>query len=395
MIVHEENVNQNHRFKNMVLSIIFAVGIWLSVVYINDPAITTRMSGLPIKYKGEQDLRAIGLTVADRPVSSSVSIKISGKRSDLTEHMDKIYVEVDLTQISSAGEYTLPTSVSLPSSKLTIEKTSADTLPVNIAPLVKKTIPIKVNQTGSNKDFFVKSIPVTTSAEITGTAEELENVSYGAVSLDISGIVQNYTENSMPYLMYDSNNNPISKSETITADISKTDVVNTVYKRKLLPIKVILDDTMSEQYILNTQKTFMSALEIEVGVTDEFVGNTVEFIIDRYTTKSEDFSYKPQIGLYVPDTVLPQITPVIEKRVTKQVTLPLTVLDVPLNVNAVYEQNITVTLSCGENVQTSEIGAHINLTGYSEPGVYDIPVVFSGECIEAPQLSIPVTISLK
>ena len=395
MTVNGENITQNHKFTNMILSIIFAVGIWLAIVYINDPGITTRMSGLPVKYKGEQELRNMQLTVADKTTTSSVSIKISGKRSDLMEYMDKIFVEVDLTQISSAGEYTLPASVSLPSSKLTIEKTSSDTIPVKVEALVKKSIPIKVIQTGINKDFFVKSIPIISNAEITGSAAELENVSYGAVNLDISNIVQNYTEPSMRYLMYDANGNPVSQSDTITADISETDVVNTIYRKTLLPAKAVLDESLAASYVLNTQKTLISAKEIEVGITDDFDGAYVEFLIDRYTSKSEAFGYNPQVGLFVPDSSIPKITPVLEKRTVKPMTLTINALDIPVDMNAEFNHEITVNMPCGESVQPSEVSAHISFAAYTVPGTYEIPVVFTGSCIEAPHTTVTVNLTKK
>ncbi|MDD6484624.1 MAG: hypothetical protein PUF72_08640 [Clostridiales bacterium] len=392
-----EKITQNHKFRNLIWSVVFAIGIWLTIVYIYDPSITIRMTNLPMRYEGEMQLRSVKLAVADKPDSAAVSATISGKRSDLMEFMDGVYVSVDVSGVTEEGEYNLPASISLPSAKLTVERTSSDRIDVQIVKLISKTIPIRVVQTGYNKDFIIKSTPGISSAVITGSAKELSNVAYGAVTVDISGIVQDYTEPGMKYLMYDKNNNLITQNDTITGDVTDTTVENLVYKKTTLPIKAVLSSELAQNYILNTSKTLLPTKELEVGVTDEFEGDCVKYIIDRHTDKAEVFSMEDQPGLYVPEDKHPQITPVIEKKALKTMAFTITAMNAPLDMNVTLSPaELTLNLECSEDTQNSDVSAHIDLERYHEPGVYSVPVVFSGECINAPTgVSVEVTISEK
>ena len=62
---------------------------------------------------------------------------------------------------------------------------------------------------------------------------------------DISGIVQDYTENNAKYLMYGEDSNLVTKSETITSNLAYTQVSNVVYKKTVLPVKTVLSSDMA------------------------------------------------------------------------------------------------------------------------------------------------------
>ena len=395
MTQNGEKITQSHKFRNFIWSVVFAIGIWLTIVYIHDPSITMRMNDLPVRYEGEKLIRENMLTLVDKSSLPAVSAVISGKRSDLMEFMDKVNVVVDVSEITSEGEYTLAASVSLPTSKLTVERTSTDSLKVSVKRLETKTIPIRTIQTGTNKDFIVKSVPADTTAIITGSRDELSKVAYGAVTVDISGIVQDYTENNAKYLMYGEDSNLVTKSETITSNLAYTQVSNVVYKKTVLPVKTVLSSDMASLYVLDKAKTLLSSKEIVAGVSPEFNGEYIEYIIDRYTNEEEVFSYKTQSGLYIPDDANITIKPVMEKKTVKEMTFEVGAVNIPEGLSAAYNTQLSVNMECGESAQNSEITASIDLSEYTSSGVFDVPVSFEGGCINDPKKSIEVTLTDK
>ena len=79
------------RFKTIVTSIICAVAIWLMVVYINDPSITITLNDVDIRFSGEMALKEKGFVITGKSELPSISVSISGRRSDLIDYMDSVY----------------------------------------------------------------------------------------------------------------------------------------------------------------------------------------------------------------------------------------------------------------------------------------------------------------
>ncbi len=55
-----------------------------------------------------------------------LSVVVTGKRSDLMNFMDDIYVQVDVSDIDSTGEYNLSGVISIPTTRISVEKESTE-----------------------------------------------------------------------------------------------------------------------------------------------------------------------------------------------------------------------------------------------------------------------------
>ena len=86
-----------------------------------------------------------------------LSVVVTGKRSDLLNFMDDIYVQVDVSDIDSTGEYNLSGVISIPTTRISVEKEKYGDIPITVEPLEMKDIEVTVKQTGMLKDKIVKS----------------------------------------------------------------------------------------------------------------------------------------------------------------------------------------------------------------------------------------------
>lgn len=380
------------RFKTIIISAIVAIGIWFMVIYINDPSITITLKDIDAKIIGEETLKDNGYVITGRDDLPYMSVKVSGRRSDLIDYMDKVYIKVDVSKAIEPGEQEFPTEVSIPSASLTLEKTNLSKLNLNVEPLKEKSIQVLIKQTGSNKDYIINSQIIDDFVDISGAASEMDNVAYALATVDISSITDE-SEADYIYTMYDKNNSPIEKSETLEASKATVHVKNTPYSKMSLPITPILSDELSEEYMIDIAKTTISPASIEIGVGPDFSEKTLYVTVDKMTNTEAEYFINTSPDIYIPDgTSKVKIKPAIVKKKTKTFTIPITAINIPEGTSADFIQEITIIADCAEDVTASDIKAEINLSGLDK-GTHIVPLIIgSQKTVSVPAQEINVTI---
>ena len=235
MTEKKANVTNTQKLKTVILSVFLAVIVWFMVIYVNDPDITTTVSDLNVRFVGEMSLRDKKLAVTGKDKIPELSVVVTGKRSDLMNFMDDIYVQVDVSDIDSTGEYNLSGVISIPTTRISVEKEKYGDIPITVEPLEMKDIEVTVKQTGMLKDKIVKSSVNNPTVTITGAKSEIDEVAGAIATVDVSSIQEDGVEN-VNYLLTDTNGELINKNETIESARSYVEVVNTIYDAKLLPV---------------------------------------------------------------------------------------------------------------------------------------------------------------
>lgn len=380
------------RFQTMLLSVIFAIAIWLMVVYLNDPSIKITLSNVDVRFSGEAELRERGFVITDRSEIPSMSVSVSGKRSDLMDYMNNIYVSVNVDEISAPGEYELKTSVEIPTSKITLEKGVTAKIKLDAEPIVTKKIQIIAKQTGINKNFLVRSAVEESEIEISGAQNEIEKISYGAAVVDISS-VHTVSEGVYPYTFYDFNNSQIGTKSSVESQTAVVHITNTPYAKKTLAVVPILSDELAANYMIDRSRTVMSPTSVDVGVSADFTENKVYAEIDKLDTAENTFYIKSEQGLYIPPSKNSvEITPVILHKQSKTLRVPITAINVPEGATADFVQEIDVNVVCADETEAADLRAEIDLKDLSA-GTYKLPVKISGSHVEsAEEREIDVTV---
>ena len=122
MTEKKANVTNTQKLKTVILSVFLAVIVWFMVIYVNDPDITTTVSDLNVRFVGEMSLMDKKLAVTGKDKIPELSVVVTGKRSDLMNFMDDIYVQVDVSDIDTTGEYNLSGVISIPTTRISVEK---------------------------------------------------------------------------------------------------------------------------------------------------------------------------------------------------------------------------------------------------------------------------------
>lgn len=375
------NNNKKHtgNMGMMILSLIIAIGVWIAVNYLNNPDITTTLTGLHIKFTGEAELRNKGLVITGKSAIPSSSVVVSGKRKDLIDNMNNISVEVNVSEITETGDYSLKGTINLPTTKITVEKEKYGEIPITVEKLGEKEVPVKLRQSGILKNKLVKSELVKDTVKLTGAQSELDNVSYGIADVNAEDIKVNSTIR-VKYLLLDNKGEYIEKNETLESYTPEVVVKNTIYDKIILPVNLKLTKEMEKKYVLNENECSMSVSTVEVGVLEGSSDEAVTAYIDNPDT--DELTLHEASDMYIPSghkkiKVKLSLTP----KVTKDIELEPSAEGLSAGLYAEIGK-ITVRVTATEDkINTENIKAHVKLDGIGI-GEYKLPVEISGDMTE-------------
>ncbi len=183
----------------IIVSILISVALWLYVVTVVNPNGDSTIRNIPINIQGEDVLESRGLMIAD--ISARYfNLELTGKRKALLKlSEDNVSVTLDVSSITTEGQWALKCKVTLPSTVTSGTVSASDqndyTVNVVIAKQVSKTIEIKGEFTGTvaegyQADEFIISPSTVT---IIGQEDHVNQVAYGLVSVEQQNLAGTYT----------------------------------------------------------------------------------------------------------------------------------------------------------------------------------------------------------
>lgn len=295
-MAQEEKKGKN-RLRYMILSIIIAVVAWSVVTYATDPDITKTFAGVRVEIIGEEELKENGFVVVGRDDLPKLSVKMSGKRSDLIKSIDKTKILLDVSGIDEEGEIETEIAVKLSNSRVSVEKVSSQTVAVTVEKLVTKEIPVRVEQTGESDGKIIKSASEKETVPISGAKSELDMIDAVLVSVDITGVTETKTSQK-EYTLVLKDDADREELDTISITETLVPVTNTVYEPRELPIKVVVKSESGTQ--LNEVDTVTEPRTVKVGIGE---GVNVEYITVTVNEGAGEGEYKVDKldGVYIPE----------------------------------------------------------------------------------------------
>ena len=389
MTEKKANVTNTQKLKTVILSVFLAVIVWFMVIYVNDPDITTTVSDLNVRFVGEMSLRDKKLAVTGKDKIPELSVVVTGKRSDLMNFMDDIYVQVDVSDIDSTGEYNLSGVISIPTTRISVEKEKYGDIPITVEPLEMKDIEVTVKQTG-----MLKSSVNNPTVTITGAKSEIDEVAGAIATVDVSSIQEDGVEN-VNYLLTDTNGELINKNETIESARSYVEVVNTIYDAKLLPVVPRLSAELDKEYILKADKSFATPASVTVGVDETNTDDKVIALIDKVPSDGfGEYELELSSGMYIPeDNKKVKYKLDIVKKVVAQLELTVQAQNVQSGLTAKINNKLIAQVWGEEGkITTDNVKAYVDVSGLGA-GTYNLPVKIEGENVSfAENYTIEVTV---
>ena len=285
----------------MILSVVIAVFIWILVSFSTGVDISNTFHNVPVRYTGMRELNSRELVLLRGTAMTDLAVTLTGKRTDIMDALDNVQIEVDVSEITEAGEYELDGTVRLPSSKLTIERTNFTTVPVTVAAMSEKEIPLEVRYDTFNKKF-VNAVPDQENVVMMGAESELAGIEKAFLFVTAPKGEPSDGEVLIPVRFEDSAGKELRLPDSVRCRTPQVKVKSTVYDAVMLPVDIDTSIIERDGYKADRDKTVIDPKEIEVGVLP---GSNIEHVLARVEKAEGDTPMDCEImntaGLYIPD----------------------------------------------------------------------------------------------
>ena len=234
----------------ILLALGAAILVWLYDVTVVNPNDTSTVSGIPVHFVNEDELKAQDLMITSG-AGGTVSLRVSGRRSELKElSKDNVDVSVDLSQIAEAGRHELPYTVRFPAnvsaSDLKIDSRSPVTVSVEVERYIRRAVEVRTvfeGEAAADEDELLvidNGAMELHPAEImvTGPAELVKNVAYARVVIQ-KGEITETVDADYEYDLIDTAGEVINRTELVT-DAEKVNVLIPVHKTRQVPLRLEL-----------------------------------------------------------------------------------------------------------------------------------------------------------
>lgn len=364
---NKSKITNSEKFKTMIFSIVVAIAVWLVAVYVNDPTITVTAKDVSVRLLNEETLTEKGLIIKNKEKFPTFNVRVSGKRSNIMNYMNRITVDFELGKINDAGDYDLEGTVSLPNAYLALAKKGNTKMSVQIAPTSEKTIRVYAIQTGTNKEHIIKSVPLEDEITISGAVDEVNQIAYASVSVDISNAERDFESTGEVYFC-DIEGKQLENVTSVSSSMNVIKVENIVYDRISIPVKAELSDELAQEYVLDIEATAISPAEISVGVLDGVYIEKATIKIGKISAEAEKYrATVTEEGVHIPyANAEVSVTAVMHKISQKTFELNLEAVNIPSGMKAEYDKRIILEVECAENVSEQDLKATIDLTDASE-----------------------------
>ena len=206
----------------VVISILVAIAVWVYVDVEKAPDRTKTIRDIPVEFSGESTTLADKNLMLLSGYDTTVDLTIKGPKRELVKiSKDNVRLVASTSSIDSVGVHTLRWDPIYPdgvqSSALTVDWASKYKVTVTVGELYTKEVPVNCTVTGQVADgyFTGETVLDPTSLVLRGQRDDLLNVAYAKLTVDISGATRSVIQTESVQL-YDNDDNPVDNSNIRT-----------------------------------------------------------------------------------------------------------------------------------------------------------------------------------
>lgn len=378
-----------------VLSVLMAILIWIVVLNINDPNKTRIITGVKVEVMNESVITDNGqvYTITEGQL---INVTVTGPRTivDSLKASD-FTATADFKDLSQANS--VPINVEINEyayqQKVTINKTSYNTIQLSIENLTEEEYDVEVRYAGTAADNYVVAETKLDSPTVKVTAPESvhENIKQVSVTVDISGAAKDF-EVTVPVKVYDSKAVELVQAENnVSVDTTNIKASNTVYYTKKIP--VVYDEITGRVNGLEISRISLSMNEVSIMGRKEAVDEVTQLVLPTESividgTGSEvsreyDLEELLPTGVCLNNTSKTlTLTVFLEETVQKVLTINVAdigIKNIPDGMDASIVDSGTVSITIEgtkqiiDGLDTDSISAFVSLR-YLEEGITSVPV---------------------
>ena len=360
---------QKSKILAFLLALVVSIVLWFYAVTVVNPDDTITISGISVQFEGTEALTSQGLMLTGGD-STKVSIKVSGRRSDLKElNNETVTAIADVTRIAASGSYQLSWSVVWPSTVATGDISETSRAPSRISVTVSDIkenpeVPIELEYTGEPKTGYMidkSNLTLgTQSISVRGPAEEVNKIARAVVRVDVTD-ADALIDTDCPVVLLDKDGNELSLSQYVTSSADSVRVTIPILQYKDIKLNATLISgggaTSEDAEVTIEPSTLRVTGNTAVldAMADELTIRTIDL---AQITGTETFEVTPELPSGVTsraDSQTVKITVTLKGLVTKEFTVPTANIlrkEAPTGMTFA-DQNVKITVRGRASVMSS------------------------------------------
>ncbi|MEG2625255.1 MAG: CdaR family protein [Christensenella sp.] len=258
-------------WKMKLIALIFAFILWSFVIAESNPPKTKIFKEIPVTYTAADEVKQKGLmsTMPLTELLKSVTVTAQAN-ADALQYLNEnmIQVSVDLSNITAAGEYTLPVKGTTTLSQGKIISVEPSTVTINVEEIISKDVPVDVQLAGERKEGLYYGEPVLESPTVlvTGSRTNVDKVAKAVCSIDISQMTEATTAS---YQVTYVDSNGASLQGNLFTGSASVIVEVPVYPKKDVPIDTAAIKTTAQGIADGYQITSVTVTPQTVSIVGE------------------------------------------------------------------------------------------------------------------------------
>lgn len=383
-----------------VMSLLFAIILWMLVVNVDDPVDEETFRNVPVQVLHEEIFTTKASTYSILDGNETVSVTVRARRKVLSDiRSSDITVTADIRNrvSNSLSDATLPTDVEIKGFEGDYVEayTNPRNIQIEIEPSAQKdfTISVKTNGTPRDGNTLGKLVADPKMIRLGGAESQINRVKKVVAEAQVSGLSKSQSVVAELKLLDadDEEIDPALFGNNLGSEGLKVDVE--ILKTKDIPIKVEDDDINPASGYSIGKVTCVPQL-VKVAGEEDKIKELEEIVIPAEALKLEDISSTQEVSVdltkYLPDGIVLEdttadtviVTVPVEKYGTKVFTIPSN--------NIVLEKvagGLKPTVAALENIEIHVMGSdealekmteapsvYVNMEPYTTPGTYTVPI---------------------
>lgn len=232
-----------------ILSVFFAVGLWMIVVNIDDPVTTKTFKNIPVVFENETVLSDAGLVYQVLDGSNSVSFTVRAKRSVVESLTNS-----DFKAVADFSERISETSVPVKVYALKNEDKILDinlqknTVKISIEEEIVKKVPVNLQVTGNTAEGHTVGDTTVSPSEITvsGPQSLVDDIASMEVVLDASNASEDISTQ-IEGQLFDKNGDEVD-DERLYCSTTKFDIKAKLLHTKSVDLDFSVEGTVKDGY---------------------------------------------------------------------------------------------------------------------------------------------------
>lgn len=314
-----------------LLSVMFAIMLWLVVVNIDDPTVSKTISGIPVVTKDENVIISQN-QVYDIVSGDTATISVSGPRSSIDKlTKDDFVAEASFSEMSNV--YAVPIVVKHRYSKYEknvdiTQKTTTMTLKVE--KIITRNYEIQIEKDGEiASGYTVGSETVSpTTVEVVAPESVINVINKAVVEVNLSKYNETTTV-ALPIKFYTESGTLVDLGSYTQLSVDTVDVNLGVYSVKEVPLKFSTKGTPADGYELTDIKSDVQTVKIAGENLNGIDNITIPGDVLDITGKNSNVKISLDITGYIPDgavlyeddEMLVNVTAEIEQLITKKYSI--------------------------------------------------------------------------